>query len=80
MRQFLVGVEDVLEVAGMAISLSPLDGEGYPTAPISEIMALPFEVSFEARDFFELIALYVSDLKNSIAQKRKWEAQKNKKV
>jgi len=80
LRQYLVGIEEVLEVAGMVISLSPLDGEGYPTAPVSEIMALPFEVSFEARDFFELISLYMSDLKNNIAQKRKWEAQKNKRV
>jgi hypothetical protein len=74
LRQFLVGIEDVLEVAGMVLSLSPLDSEGYPNAPVSEIMSLPFEVSFESRDFFELIAIYMSDLKNNIAQERKWKA------
>ena len=78
LRQFLVGIEEVLEVAGMVVSLSPLDGEGYPNAPISEIMALPFDVSFEAKEFFELMALYMSDLKNNIAQARKWEAKKKK--
>jgi len=76
LRKFLVGIDDILEVAGIAISLSPLDGEGYPCAPISEIMSLPLEVSFEAKEFFELISIYVSDLRNNIAQKRKAEIAK----
>lgn len=73
-RRFVVGIEDVLEVAGMVLSLSPLDNEGYPSAPVSEIMALPFEIGFDSRDFFEMIAIYMSDLRSNIAQERKWKA------
>lgn len=58
----------------MVLSLAPLDSEGYPSAPPSEIMALPFEVGFEAREFFELISIYMSNLRSSIAKERQWKA------
>lgn len=77
-RQFTVGISDVLDVIGIVSQLSPLDSQGYPNATPSEVMALPFEVGFESREFFELIAIYMSDLKNNIAQERIWKAQQQK--
>lgn len=78
LRRFTVGIEQILEVAGITMSLCPLDNEGYPCAPPSELMALPFEVNYEMKEFFELMAMYMSDIRQSIAVERKWKVQQER--
>lgn len=76
LMRYLVGIEKFIEVVGVVRSLMPLDPEGYPYALPSEVLLLPHEVDLDEVEFFDLLAYYMSELRNVISENRKQEQAK----
>lgn len=77
LRQFKVGIERFLEVAAGLTVLCPLDANGYPAVPPSEIRAYGRTVDLDEEMFFELFEIYLGTVQKNISDQRKRERLKN---
>jgi len=57
-------------VADVLISLCAKDTNGLPQAPPTEVKAMGLDVGY---DFYDLLAYYLSEVRNSIIKKRNAE-------
>ena len=73
LRRYLVGIEKFLEVATGINILCPLDPQGYPCAPPSEIDKYGRTVDMEEDMFFELMETYLYEKQKIISDNRKRE-------
>lgn len=77
LRQYKVGIERFMEVAAGITVLCPLDSNGYPAVPPSEIKAYGRSVDLDEEMFFDLFETYLGVVQKNISDQRKRERLKN---
>lgn len=77
LRQYTVGIERFLDIASGITVLCPMDSNGYPSVPPSEINFYGRAVDIDEEMFFELFEIYLSILQKNISDQRKRERAKN---
>lgn len=75
LRRYTVGIEKFLEVAQGLSILIPLDPQGYPCAPPTEIDKYGRTVDLGEDMFFELMETYLSVRQKNISDQRARERQ-----
>ncbi len=74
--QYKVGIEKFLDIASGISVLCPLDSNGYPAVPPSEIKAYGRTIDLDEEMFFELFEAYLNIVQTNISNQRKRERAK----
>jgi hypothetical protein len=74
--QYRVGIEKFLEISAGITVLCPLDSNGYPSVPPTEIKAYGRAIDLDEETFFELFEIYLSVIQRNISDQRKLEKAK----
>lgn len=76
LRQYKVGLEKFLNISAGITALCPLDSNGYPSVPPTEITAYGRTIDLDEETFYELFEIYLSVVQNNISDQRKRERAK----